>query len=744
MKKNIRYNLQLAVAAIALAAAGCSENEPAPVMPDAAGKEVNFSLDLPAQSRTYYDPMAWWDETKNATDIYWGDIFDENAIEKVAIYGEFPGRNKAGYTVSGYTAGSNTATTLTKIGDTGIQWGEETAEPVHFYSVYPLVEDRNYLNANLEPGWLQTELTPGQSAKSYSLVSGNQSNVIRENQYSSVLMATSKPGNARTFVANPDMSAAVMIADTTVAYGSVTVPLNYKMLPNVLEITLSGPVADFKNGNNNVNYIDILSVTVSHKNGTPIAGQFNYNPKTKAIEVVSKDAKVQMMMSVVNSNNIVSHPRLWRIDNNSVDRLKVRMFILPGINPQDLEISVDTSLGYYKLFDSSMATLPDAFQTSKIHRLKLPMFDSNGLHQFDYSSWMTQINPKVYITELSIPGSWMSFGENRDWQGNSVTRNYQGATYQQQYQAGVRAFSTFFTTGTRNNDNSVNVTGISANGVNGTVSLATVLNYLGQQLNPAGKDPQEFAILQLRGAGQGASTNPEKVRAVLAANQYVYKDEITPNTTLEKVAGKIIVKINCDGNENMPAAGNNYPALFSKWEEGTNATAKTVPLDWGAWLHNDDNEGAGNTGLYWCFTECDNIVAGNGTAGGNNATYAEREQAVRDYIELSTKSYNQSAHNTWFYLLIGGNYGDHSSNGYAQVAQHMNTFAYGLLSDPNRTACPMGIVMMNYAASTDPAYNSANLIRVIINNNNAFIMAKEGETDPQNDVVVRNRGNLAR
>ena len=138
----------------------------------------------------------------------------------------------------------------------------------------------------------------------------------------------------------------------------------------------------------------------------------------------------------------------------------------------------------------------------------------------------------------------------------------------------------------------------------------------------------------------------------------------------------------------------------------------------------------------------------------NRSSYTDRENAIVAYAQASQEMYTQATHNTWFYLLVGGEYqprakipliGTIIKNGspsYGPVARKLNTYTFNLLSDPDRKKGPMGIVMMNYAASTDAQYNSANLIRVLINNNLAFEMAKR-PANPTNDASYSSGGKFA-
>lgn len=94
---------------------------------------------------------------------------------------------------------------------------------------------------------------------------------------------------------------------------------------------------------------------------------------------------------------------------------------------------------------------------------------------------MEQLDPNIYVTELSIPGAWMSFNNQ-----------YQQATYDEQYKAGVRAFSMFAqgklynsTFGWYNSMSDNATVFVQALGNSEADQLNSVLNDIGQKL--AGK-----------------------------------------------------------------------------------------------------------------------------------------------------------------------------------------------------------------------------------------------------------------
>lgn len=752
----MKYTKFIPAAALALTIVSCSDDkEPGHDVPDMSGKEVNFSLSAPKDSRTYYGQASWGVDATEA-DIFWGDPF-KGTDEEVIIYGQYSGRNVGHYTVSGYgtpdqttSTGQNIATRLTKKGEMGVQWGAQPAEGestnVTFLSVYPAFNGQYMNQGDPTNGVIQTQLIPLQSPVAYSVAT-------------SELQPSSKPSAPRTIDAYPDMRGAIMVAKNEVAYGAESVSLDYKVITNVLDLTINGPTYELINGLSNPS-VDIYNVKINSRSGSPIAGVFNYNASTGQMgEVVNGTNTITLQFGKKSeSGSSIVYPRLYNYNNSGnsdgVDKLRVRAFLLPGVEASDLDIYIETSFGYYQLNATNLSNLE--FTPGQIHRLKFPLFDIKGRHDFDYSRWMEQIDPTIYATELSIPGSWNSFqlvsgGTNAGTVSNK-TEGYQVTDYLDQYAKGVRAFVLRVSAFTDNNKHTQSSTGTDIRVQTGWgyaydsfgYTLNDVLNQLGAKI--AGT--KEFVVLILRGPGTPPYVTFENVKKILDANTYVYKNQITPETTVGDLAGKIVVKSNVQKRIDkdhpngyyagtVPAAGSNFPSMFSEWATGTNATTKTVPLDWGAWT--EGNEGtediAGNTGLRWCFTECDNIVlTGESTVHENVSTVSQREAAVDAFIAKSLAEYNRKEHDTWMYLVIGGNIANDvtstkyaATNYAAQVATALNTYTYQKLAT-DREPCPMGIVMMNFASSTNADYNSANLIRTIINNNNMFIMNKKTPT----------------
>ena len=123
--KTSRYIL-LSFAAVAIAASCKEELNPDKPINANPGDEVVFGAALPGKTKTIYGV-----ETSTGFPIYWvnGDKV------RVASPQCMSGRNTAEYQIAVASTTQNYATSMTKTGDAGVQWGD--ADDAVFYSIYP-------------------------------------------------------------------------------------------------------------------------------------------------------------------------------------------------------------------------------------------------------------------------------------------------------------------------------------------------------------------------------------------------------------------------------------------------------------------------------------------------------------------------------------------------------------------------------------------------------------------------------
>lgn len=213
----------------------------------------------------------------------------------------------------------------------------------------------------------------------------------------------------------------------------------------------------------------------------------------------------------------------------------------------------------------------------------------------------------------------------------------------------------------------------------------------------------------------------------------VYTGTVDRNTTIADVAGHIIVKVNTNddtGNE-TEAFWEGTPALFSRWVDGSANAPMTINLKWGSIVspYVGDVTGQLHDGLRWCFTEIDNI--------DKSSSITKRQNAIVEMNKIAYENYKNGLHRTFYEPMIGG-YKNQDEKTAGETAKTLNTFVYNRLSDPTRQNVPHGLVFMNFAiapknenGTEQEGYNSAALIRAIINNNKAFMLHRKGDVEQQ-------------
>lgn len=463
--------IKMALAAMPLLLVACDDDVKEPgKTPAGPGDGIQFTLSAGNESRTMYDDQ--WNPSDNLQGVYWGNYIASEK-DNIRIYCAQAVKNQAAtYEVTPNTTGDKSVAayiTNNNGQDGSMQWNTPGTEH-KFYAFYPADQAGEKLLDGTE-NTIRATVATGQSPTSYRGVMGNTvwqgegTNVLQEVENNSTLSTANKT----TVYANPDMSAAIMVAKTAITAKdkNEAVPLNFNVLADVIDITLNGPVTPNQlSGNANPDAtntaVKIYTVTleafktVTDANGTHtevddskvISGDFDLNMETGVVSNPSGNATVQLQTSAIykvmkdgKEQDVQFYPTLHARaavtsgapSADQVDQLRLRAFIIPGSikNLEELQVRVMTNFGEYvqqlKSFDLNSS---DPVQ-GKIYPIKLGYFYYRGT-QFDLSRWVGQLNPNIYLSELSIPGAW-----------HASNTNYQGVAandLQAQYNAGVRAF----------------------------------------------------------------------------------------------------------------------------------------------------------------------------------------------------------------------------------------------------------------------------------------------------------------
>ena len=773
------YRFYIMTLALTFLFAGCSEDELTKGPGAKVGDEVQFGLSLSnLDTRTVYG-----DETSTGFPIYWvnGDKV------RVASPQCLSGRNSAEYEIAVANPNQNYATSMTKTGDAGVQWGDEDAD---FYSIYP------------------------SSASTSLVVDGN---TVKTTLHVDATQFASTTDKGTSYYAQPaEMGNVVMYAKAADVASGDTVKLRYTPFSTVLEFEINAS-NEVVAGKQTEITIQSLTLTAPDEK-TTIAGDFDFTFPASA------DASPSIKAATGGSNSITLH----FLDNNqyttvlstSKPQLKAKMCLMPiSGNLAGWKVEVNTNAG---TFSKTLAeTDKDGKKTNliagQVHKIKLPTLSyASKEWKYNLTNWITSLPDytNIYLSEISLPGAWYA----------GSTEGYQtdGKDIQNLWNHGVRAFGIETRTavglnwlgtvtakpknvvlsGTGDNSSSL------ASGKEdfGTNSLhkdtqpkdrvyynGTDVADLIKSIVDVVKNTNEFAVLVLSYADGGKSANRYVDYGAWLSlietaynnldqtkyKDYIYSEQITANTTVNDVIGKLIIKINVDENiamegyvgSNTFKYNNGLPALFSYNPFPTQITKNagtdsqneklntlSVPyfsnLSWSNWSDNTNTyrtyfrSKAAQTisnPFLWCFssanrTDCTNTNEETGeTTNSEVATLSQRKAALKAMGNYSKQIYDASTHNVWFYYNCGGTHATNRTEDptVETFSTNMNSWLLnrikmkiGEIPNDNNVIqpepSPLGIVMFNQCTGANETYHGEDIIRAIIEMNSKFYLKHAG------------------
>ncbi len=761
--KTIRFTLSSL--ALALLTVGCSDDVTTQKPGASAGDEVQFGASLPGKdSRTVYG-----NETATGFPIFWvnGDLV------KVASPQCLAGRNVAEYKVSVASETQNYADQMDKTGEYGVQWGETDA--ADFYSIYPS-NDATELNID------------GNKVTAKLHVDAVQSTTTKELTENNRVYYYSEPA---------EMGNVVMYAKTTAQKTDEYVDLQYKPFSTVLEFTMSSS-SDEVAGKTNSLTIQMLTLTAPE--GTNIAGDFNFAfPAAAGGEPTVTPAETGGSRSI--SLHITDANGKYVVLSPAKNKLKAKMCLMPIGGVENLDgwtVEVTTNSGTFKktLAANTADGKTTALFPGKVHKITLPELSySSKEWQYSLTNWITSLPDyrNIYLTEISLPGAWYA-GANENYQATDAQGSNGIAVL---WNNGVRAFgvetrtestNTLWTweigshgvpenvvvSGTGNNStytyetgtNSINTTAgskksIYYDGTNIENIIGTIANKVAQT--------QEFAVLVLSYSDAGDTKGGTRYidygawlklletaysRLTVEQKAAIYQGPIDANTTVDKVVGKLIIKINVDANIAKEGyfRGTTYayegtlPALFSynpflfQMKDANYTTPYYSNLSWKTWGDGSDyrsydlvenlqsQDAASNADKFiWVFSSANRTHTDNPTTTIDIPTYAQRKEALRAMGDYSKKIYDASTHNVWFYFNCGGTQAESSTSDSnlspTDFATEMNKWLLNQIK-AKTDASPLGIVMFNQC--TSDTYNGPAIVKAIIEMNSKFYLKHAG------------------
>ena len=709
--------------ALAFTVASCSDDMETPNHPANTGDEVQFGAALSGvDTRTVYG-----DETTTGFPIYWvqGD--------KVKVASPQCGVKQAEYSVSVASETQNYATSLNKTGAAGIQWG--TSETADFYSIYP--SDGAALN----------------------IQGNNVTATLRVNatQYAKITDKTGTDKKTYIYAQPAEMGNVVMYAKTAnVSKSAEAVNLHYKPFSTVIEFEITAPAT---NSGNQQSAITIQALTLTAPTGTTIAGDFTFN-------FPENDTSAPTIATASGGSNAITLHFLENNQYNTVlsttkNMMKAKMCLMPVSGVSSLEgwtVAVNTSAG---TFSKTLTGQTGGLKPGMVHKLKLPQL-SYASDEWVYSkdSWITSLPDykNIYLSEVSLPGAWYA--------GSSTKENYQATNdITTLWNAGVRAFSVECRTSSKNKifswvPNRVVISGsgnntTTGNAYRGGTEISSTIAAIASAINP-----NEYGVLVLSYADGGSGGHRDEDHAFFIsgiANEItqsgatnIYTGEITANTTINDVLGKLIIKVNVDANIPIGTYANNMNALFSynpfvqqiKSAGGSFDTPYFSDLYWKTW--NDSYKTYYTSmpnGLTWCFSSANRTQQNSGT-DTNIPKYEDRQSTLKKMGGESKKIYDASTHNVWFYFNAGGTEAtskDSDNPSPTSFAKVMNEWLLNSINNKiNKSEpSPLGIVMFNQCTGDNATYHGTDIIKAIIEMNSMFYLKHAGDDSGSTESEVQ-------
>lgn len=734
--KKVYYYLGIALAACLSSCSDDSlDNGKTVVNPVQTGDEIIFGSSLSDNANMIESRTVYGDRTETGVPVYWSS--DENNLDTIAIFcnqASQPAKHLVNYVVRPVIGEDGkptaTASTVKKVStaEAGLQWGDPDTEH-RFYAFYPASAVKGSTEENAT-GQITANIPVTQQVQEW-----------REGTFDT---SDSEFSGKKVYFGLPNMNYAYMYAYQAVTPSEVSkdeaIDLNFKNLVTVLDITVQGP----ESGTATITNINVDAIDGEQ----PIlTGDFTCNIRNASTGATATCTPVGSFNEERGRISIPCYDKKTGrfIQLGREELLNVKAYIVPQnigntVKKRTLRVTVSMLNGA-----PCSKTLNTADVTpQKINRVILPKLEVGGTNY-----WMSSLDPDIYVSELSIPGSKFSVLTS----ANGASRVYQNYDIDKQFEDGVRAFifqtSTIGHWGWGFNYDGLYVVCEDKN--KPVMKLSEAIGKIASHLDyceGVGKE-NEFAFVMLTySSGDKLVLDDneqywiEKLRdevnkiASTAANR-IYIDEITPNTTIDDVKGKIILKANYN-SQNMIAnyGSTTAPIMFTWWKDAYGPEVSEgvyyqevyngMPMDWGkpVWYLQSTAK------LRWYYQEVTSV------GRGQEAATQEKKESIQNLFRKSVDLYkNDTSHKTWFMNDLGGYYSDSGDingrgTGIEALAIDMNQMGVDELQDRTENA-GLGLVFMNFAdkqSNSGAKYKSDWLIQTLIDNNFKFALRKKGST----------------
>ena len=691
------------MSALALLACSCQDDEMTSKQPAAApGEEVRFGgmLGDGATTRTIYGK-----EDDNGFPIYW--VNGDKVLVASPDCAQNGGVGSATYAISVDGNQQNYATSMDKTGEIGVRWGDNPTGT--FYSIYPASN-----NTSFNSGLTSARFT----------VTTQQNNTW----------------NPADNTVSPDMSACFMYAKTEGVNAGEDVNLAYKPLSTAVRFTVNGPTTG--------DPITISYIRLYAPQGTALSGTFDVDFTQVDADGMPKVSAVSgRTFNYASMNAATSSGSYLTLGHESAD---VQLFFL-------LEDEITMDENWYiviatadgRLFKKNLTAKDGGNLTLKpgqIHKLPgMPALTQAG--EWDVSNWMVNIQRNVYLSEISIPGSWNSL--NPDFQGENPSIT-------DQYNAGVRAFHldtrwiaawnilTYHCTGELGIANGGDTYPLVGGGdkymqEGACPTFADALSEITSKVQP-----DEYMVVYCtfaQGSAVYGDWRAEIAEACANNDAVIDARTLDANSTVADVLGRVIVIVST-----YTEGGVQSKTFFTDMrneldEEYANTDYLVRPLTY-------NNNTSSGISLYATYAQITNN--GNGATGttgdrGYEPTLTERQTKCENLLNWSQTNYSTGnfQHNAWIYMGLGGYVDDRGEN-YAAVNNRLIPWLNGKLTEMENNGAyyPVGIVFMNNVLNNrqGTTVDITQTVRDILLLNNRYRKAYDPNRSPVDGANINGSG----
>lgn len=408
--KSYLMNLSLLSAAV-LVMSGCTDDEFKQNNNIPKGNGIvfgaNASYNGGPQTRTEYGDYVTGADGKKSQEIKW------LSTDKVDIYSpSSPSLKKVEYGITNVDENQENQAYLLALGD-GLQW-DRTSSTQSFYAIYPSKESMS-----------------NEAVKNVvSFENGVLKGYIPVNQQHTITK-----DDKGAWIAKPNMDYLYMAAvqkDYTIPAADANdgVSLHFVPLTTTLELTIEGPTE-----------APIASINVFANNGENIAGYFSCD-LTKANTTsesnsnlncdYGQSATVRDMISI--SGYYDDGGTQKPLELAAGESITFNVFLLPHTDLKNISVRIAG-------FNTASKTMALTGVTLHPHQKTCVKVKAPAISSGEVNTWITGMEDKVLISQLSIPGTANSFSYNYNKEdGSDQYYKTQTAPFEQQWNAGIRCF----------------------------------------------------------------------------------------------------------------------------------------------------------------------------------------------------------------------------------------------------------------------------------------------------------------